>query len=55
MLSNNERMQINVRFIGPNETELSHRWRRRAWQNRELFHKIKRGHYNGQRLAAAIG
>ena len=41
--------------ILPNEKELSHRWRGRAWQTRELFHKFKPGHRDGHRLAPAIG
>jgi hypothetical protein len=38
-----------------NETELSHCWWGERDKHQELFHKIKRAHRDGQRLAPAIG
>ena len=38
-----------------NEKELSHAGGGERGKHGKLFHKIKCGHYNGQRLAPAIG
>jgi hypothetical protein len=35
----------------PKEMEVSYRWRGRAREHREAFHKIKCSHRTGQRLA----
>src|SRR5262245_54213444 len=38
-----------------NETELSHRWRNRAWLRTLMLKLCKASHRSGQRLAVAIG
>jgi hypothetical protein len=46
---------VSKSALVPNETELSHRWRRRLWQTRRTVSKSKVTYRNGQRLTPAIG
>jgi len=44
-----------MRVLRPNEKELATAGGCERGKHRELLHKIKRGHYIGQRLAPQIG
>ena len=44
-----------IAFHGPNEKELSYRWRERVWIEVNVFSKCNARHQSGQRLAGAIG
>jgi hypothetical protein len=43
------------RAVSSNETELSYRWRERAWIGMEVFSNLIARRQSGQRLTAAIG